>query len=517
MKIRTLKSERERGFALLAVVCFTVIVTILGFSLLSLAGGEITMTQKDINKTKAFYLAEAGLSILTTRLHNNETENIEDTALGEGHYRVDIYLDEKGRPSYAISTGKVAGQEKRIKVKVSFLAAPYEKAVYAGNLAGKQWVFSLRGKGVPKLGGGFTAREIGGRDIINGNMYINGDVALYEESRVNPSPLHNTYGPNGDVDATGSIHTDPNASISGDRNERIKPLSPPDLLSMNYSVNNTHNVSQIFADAGIDSGYLPLGNELRDVFVKNPSDRSTECGTTTGDDYYLEPSSGFVKGDPKSASTPINIGNNRVYYIDGDLWLHNTNTYGFLMAGKATIVVTGDIHICGNLKYADSKSLLSLVALGRYNTDSGKLESGGNIYFGDRTKGVMSTFSATMLAADSFFYNTNAITHLSAEPICGFSVYGNINALNQVSINRDWYDDSKTKSSKPAYFDADTSQWKSVENGRVLTSTEINTLRHYQMIVNYDDRVRTQDTQPPGLPRGGGTIFSALTDWKELP
>jgi len=69
----------------------------------------------------------------------------------------------------------------------------------------------------------------------------------------------------------------------------------------------------------------------------------------------------------------------------------------------------------------------------------------------------------------------------------------------------------------PAQFDSSTSQWISIEDGRALTSTEISTLRHYQMIVNYDDRVHSQDTQPPGLPRGGGTIFSALTDWEELP
>ncbi len=524
MKIKILKSESrrrsksaatERGLVLIAVICFTVIITILAFSLLSLAGGEITMTQKDINKTKAFYLAEAGLSTLATRLHNNETENIEDTALGEGYYKVDIYLDEKGRPSYAISTGKVRGQEKRIKVEVSFLAASYENAVYASNLDGELWGFSLRGKGVPKFTGGFTAREIGGRDIINGNIYINGNVALYEESSVNPSPPPNVYGINGDVDATGNIDILDSASISGAAREGVDQIESPDLAGMKYETNNTHNVSQIFADENIDSGYLPLGHELRDVFMKNPSGRSTECGITTGDDYFLEPASGIVPGGPKSGDTPIDVGNNRVYYIDGDLWVHNTDTYGFLMDGKVTIVVTGDIHIFDNLEYADSESLLGLVALGRYNEDSGELESGGNIYFGDPVDGVMSIFSAMMFAADSFFYNTDAITHRSAEPIYGFSVYGNLNSLNQVSIYRDWYNDDQTHKAMPAYFDPSTSQWISIEDGSALSSTEISTLRHYQMTVNYDDRVRTQ--QPPGLPRGGGSIFAALTNWEELP
>lgn len=46
---------------------------------------------------------------------------------------------------------------------------------------------------------------------------------------------------------------------------------------------------------------------------------------------------------------------------------------------------------------------------------------------------------------------------------------------------------------------------------------EIGSLRHYQMKITYDDRVRTQDTQPPGLPRGKGTIFGGLKYWEELP
>jgi hypothetical protein len=292
---------------------------------------------------------------------------------------------------------------------------------------------------------------------------------------------------------------------------------------MNYAVNNTHNVSKIFANAGIDSGYLPSGNELRDIIVKNPSNRTEECGTTTGDDYFLEPVSVSNNGaDSKDAKTPLNLGQNRIYYVDGDVWVNSPKTYGFLVEGRVTIVATGDIHISDNIKYADKESLLGLVAIGKYD-GLGKLVSGGNIYFGDPRFGTMYTASALMFAADSFLYNTDSVTGGMKEPETGFSVYGNLNALNQVSIERDWYDPDGTDDPRPAIFDTskgdddDNGQWIDLETGEKLTDAEIKSLRHYQMAITYDDRVRTQETQPPGLPKGKGTIFGGLKYWQEIP
>jgi len=508
MKIR--KAKSEKAIALVAVVAFTCIFTILGFSMLHLAGTEIVLTQKELNSTKAFYAAEAGLAELTTRLYNKQFENIADTALGEVSYHVDFYYNED--PPYAISTGRARNVEKRIRVELSFLASPYENAIYGGNSVGAKWMFTLRGKGDPQAVG---SGEVGGRDIVNGNLFVNGDATLYEESSVNPSLLPNPYKYAGDVDTTGTTSILDSASVSGAVSEGVAPLDHPSLMNMNYGINNTHNVSEIFADAGVDWGYLPSDNELYNVMVKNPTDRSGECASTAGDDYFLEPASVSGGGDQKDARTPLSMGDNRIYYVDGDVWVHHKSTYGFLVDGKVTIVATGDIHLSDNIKYADSESLLGLVALGQYD-DAGQLLSGGNIYFGDPRYGTMYTVSALMFAADSFLYNTDSVTGDAAEPTSGFSVYGNLNALNQVSIERDWYDDG-TGSARPAYFDSSTDQWVDLETGATLTAAEIGSIRHFQMMVTYDDRVRTQDTQPPGLPRGKGTIFGGLKYWEELP
>jgi hypothetical protein len=511
--MKTRISKSEKGLALVAVVVFTLIFVILGFSMLNMAKTEIVMTEKELDSARAFYAAEAGMAQLTTKLYNQEFVDIADTSLGEANFKVD--LDFNASPPFAISTGTAGMEVKKIKTELSFLAPPYESAVYAGNISGNQWDFSLRGQGVPKVSG-MSGREVGGKDIVNGNIYVNGDAALYEESNVNPSPLGNYKG---DIDSTGKAKVLDSATVTGTVTDGAAAKPQPNLVNMNYAVNNTHNVSKIFADAGVDYGYLPSDNELYDVMVKNPTNRSGECKTTTGDDYFLEPSIVDNKGAQyKDARTPLDLGENRIYYVEGDLWVHSTSTYGFLVDGQVTVVVTGDIHISDNIKYADSDSLLGLVALGEYD-GSGELISGGNIFFGDPRFGTMSTTSALMFAADSFLYNTDAISRNSAEPTSGISIYGNLNALNQVSIQRDWF--TKGGKATPAFFDptiGESGAWVDPETGVALTANEIKSLRHYQMAITYDDRIRNLETQPPGLPiADGGLIFGGLKSWQEIP
>jgi hypothetical protein len=491
------------------------VFVILGFSMLDLAKTEIIMTQKDMNSTRAFYAAEAGMSQLSAKLYKGEFEDIQKAALGNANYQVELHLDEN--PPYAISTGTAGLEVKKIKTELTFLVPPYEHAVYAGNISGEEWLFSLRGEGDPKVSG-MSGREVGGRDSVSGDLYINGDAALYEESSIIPSPMGNF---DGNIESTGITDVLDSASVSGKIAEGIPEKGKLSLVDMNYEVNNTHNVSKIFAEAGVTSGYLPSNNELYDVMLINPSDRSNECATTSGDDYFLEPSSVNNYGAQyKDAKTPLNLGENRVYYVDGDVWVHSPRTYGFLVEGQVTIVATGDIHISDNIKYADTDSLLGLVALGKYD-DSGRLISGGNIFFGDPRFGTMSTASAFMFAADNFLYNTDAVSRSSAEPTSGITVYGNLTALNQVSIQRDWYTPKGAGSAKPAYFDpslGNDGAWVDLETGTPLIPSEVNSLRHYQMAVTYDDRVRTPETQPPGLPyTKEGTIFSGLKSWQELP
>jgi hypothetical protein len=507
--------KREKGLALPLVVAFALILAIVGFALLRLAEQEIIQTRIETDKTRAFYYAEAGLAKLQEMLQKPVSlDSLPAEITGSiegGSYRVIFDFDQL--PCYAVSIGTSGSVQKRIRVQPIFLAPLFENAVYSMNLSGSAYAFQLRGTGDPVPFAAPAKGEQGGRDIINGNVFVNGDAYFYEQSSVNPAPTPNLWGLNGDVGATGNIYVLGSASISGEQNSHAPAPTPVDLLSMDYANNNTYNVSQIMA--GVSSGRMPAGNPLRDVFIKNPGDRTTECGTTSVNDYFFEPSTGMI-GTPdwRDAPSPINAGENVVYYIDGDLWVHSKNdTYGFKMTGKATIVVTGNIHICDNLKYADENSVLGLIALGKYDS-FGNLISGGNIYFGDPTFGTMYTFASLMFAANNFLYNINSVSGALGEPKSGFVFNGSFAASNQISINRDWY--TKTSEARPAVYKPATSQWVDAVTGTVLTSTQTGTLRHYQMVVNYDDRVRSQQTQPPGLPGGGLVIFAGFSHWEEL-
>jgi Tfp pilus assembly protein PilX len=503
--------RKEKGVILVAVIAVAVIFAIIGLAVLTLAEQEAILGRIEADKTRAFYYAEAGLAKMQEKLQKpvvGVLSSVIEETMEKGRYSVAI--DTNQNPCYAISTGASGTVQKKIRVKATFLATPFENAIYAMNSSGNSWALQLRGIGNPVASGG---RERGGKDKINGNIFVDGDAFLYEESSVNPAPAPNKWALSGDVGATGSVNVLGSASVSGEKNPNAEEPELIDVRTMDYANNNTHNVAQIFQAAGVSSGYLPSGNPLRNVFVKNPSDRAAECGTTTGNDYFFEPSTGFVLGQEKQGKTPLNAGTDRVYYVDGDVWVHSKDTYGFKMDGKVTIIATGDIHICDNIEYANKDSLLGLVAAGKYNS-SGERVSGGDIFFGDPRYGTMYTIAGLMFAANDFLYNTDSVTRSAAEPTTGFTINGSYAAMGRVTVERDWY--TKGSTARPAHYDSAVGQWKDSLTGTALSSTEISSIKHYQMIVNYDERVRDQETCPPGLPRGGGRIFAGFSNWEEL-
>ena len=91
--MKTRISKSEKGLALVAVVVFTLIFVILGFSMLNMAKTEIVMTQKELNSSRAFYAAEAGIEYAVVNLKSLLSEKRQIMELGSeediaGYYDV---------------------------------------------------------------------------------------------------------------------------------------------------------------------------------------------------------------------------------------------------------------------------------------------------------------------------------------------------------------------------------------------------------------------------------------------
>jgi hypothetical protein len=542
MKTNLQNPSRRAGGILPIVMVVLVAFSLLIAALLQAGQSGSQEAAYQLRSTQAFWLAEAGRQWCIADLYAGTAGNngvsppaAAGTNVPGGTFKVTKDPDDSS-VRFAIGSVAAGGQTvtRRIRIDLAFLPLPFEKAVYAGNYAGTPYTFSLRGIGSSTP----PASGPGGRDSIGGDSHINGDISMDGESSINP-PNPNRYLSAGDLDATGTITVGPDASVSGIRNPGVAAVPPPDLNAMNYADNNSYDIAQLFRDAHISSGRLPSSHPLYNVVVKNPSNRADENNSTSGDDFYFEPANIGSSGTPTTAVTPLNLGDDKVYYVDGHVWFNNHSTYGFRLNGTATIVSTLDIHVSDNLSYNDrnpahaDSDMLALVALGRYTGDT--RTSGGDIYFGDPEFGTLYTVDAFMFANNNFYYNTRSNGGGQEEPTSGFKVFGNFMAVNQVVVLRDWYTPAPNQSSRAASYDSVSGQWKDALTGVPLTSKQINGysyisgywygkpvytsvpgIRHYAMQVNYDDRIRDAAIQMPGLPRGNGKIFAGATGWEEI-
>jgi hypothetical protein len=521
----------RQGMALGMIMIFVLAVSILGGALMTASRMNAVENSRYLNSVKAFWLADAGVQKYKGQAsavvpnYSGFTNTVGD---GEVQVRIVALSSNLMESVGKVLVGTAQEVVQRIQFRFAVLPTIYEKAIYGANVSGIPWTFMLRGTNqITRSFSNNRYYQKGGRDIVMGDVFANGDVKLYQNSMISNAPAPNTYGLLGDIEATGTISNDNSAIVRGG----IYPNSPtndlPSLRNANYALNNTWNVANEFNIYGADSsGRLPASHPLRNVVKKNPSDRSDENNSTTGNDYYFEPNS-FTLGVSTNARTSLNLGVRQVYYVDGHVWFNSGQTFGFLISGTATIAASRDVHISDNIQYATANDLLGLVAAGTYNS-SGQLQSGGDVYFGDPNYGTLYTADAFMLAANNFYYNTSSTDpSFQNEPDTGFQVYGNYAAMNQVNVYRDWYHYPVTNGSgrnqvisyftNAARFIPGTNRWQDVVSGNFLSSSQTNTLRHYQMIVKYDERIRNQATQPPGLPglqSGTNGIYKEIYDWQ---
>jgi len=327
----------------------------------------------------------------------------------------------------------------------------FGNAVFAGN-SSEDPTYSL------DMGG-----ENGQADHVDGDIYSAGDIAL-----------------SGDSEVTGMVRA--GGSITGADGEEGVRQAAPDIAAMDYENNNDVDVMEEFLTGGSSRKYnaaggyadeLPEANPAH-IFRVNPSDRTADTDSTEKDDFFLEDPYERVHVDRNQNgkdATHLTIapdGNNAVYYIDGNLWLHNRKTYSFKFVHdepngiQVTFVVRGNIYFSDNLFYTDPTT--DGVAFIAMKNDG--VEDSGNIYFGDPEYGTLEQMNAFMYAENNF-YDTN----LEASGSSSVQVDGTISAGNQVLIERDYGS------------------------------------HHTQLIANSDPRIESGEFELPGIPGlSGGRV-----------
>jgi hypothetical protein len=459
-------------FALVAVVF-----------LLGLSGAMIAVSgaaQREVvdaaGSSKALYAAEAGVSqgIEATRaglLPKLGTLDLgtqaAPTSFAGGTYWGNVTDNGDGTVTvlaYATVTGNRQGVE---VVLGEHTPGIYDSALFAGNTSGDA-NYDLEFGGL-----GHQADQINGNVYSGGNIDVTGDATIH-----------------GELQATGSI--------GGGSGETGASLPVPDIDAEEYETNHDYDVAASFA-ASSYSAKNSLGGTAKQlpeadpshIFRLNPSDRKLDITSTTKDDYFLEDPYEAVNSSStvnEQNATHITLsgqdgnpgpnGSEKVYYIDGNLWVHNKKIFSFKFANSAgdpvrvTFVVKGNIYFSDNILYEDPvEDGVAFIAI----EDAGEQDS-GNIYFGDPVFGTLEQMDSFMYAQNDFYDN-----NLDAFGSKTVSVNGNMTAGNQVLINRDYG------------------------------------TQHSKLSVNFDDRISTGAITLPGLPGSDpGEGSYRVASWREV-
>jgi hypothetical protein len=461
-----------------------ILVSLAGFAVAALT---LTMAHKRevtsvSEQSRAFYMAEAGVSrcVLTLTAAAVTGDAVPGSigsagapiALKDGAYWCSLTPNADG--SYAVRS---TGTADRKLATLEAIVAPnaggvWDHAIFAGNSEDDPtYALELGGSGAQA-------------DDVDGNIYSGNDIEISGDATVS-----------GDVHACGTI-----TGIGGDEG---KKHSVPDSAGMDYATNHDFDVAAMFAADGFSSSSGLGGTALQlpedspaHIFRLNPNDRLTEIGGTAKDDYFLEDpyeavtdftSPGGMSGHTITLSgAPGELGpagTDKVYYIDGNLWVHN-KPFGSMRfkdggpdGAKLTFIVKGNIYFSDDVLLIDPvKDGVAFIAI------KDELEANsGNIYLGDPRYGTLDTMHSYMYAENNFYDN-----NLDASGSKKVTLFGNMTAGNQVDIQRDFDDGSGT-------------------------------VEHSKLTVNFDNRLSTGALTLPGLPGlGTGSTSFSVVFWREI-
>ncbi|MCB9883407.1 MAG: hypothetical protein H6834_16595 [Planctomycetes bacterium] len=414
------------GFALIGSLFALFLLAGFAFSLVTVTTSS-NKEQLTIDRSvKLWYLAEAACQHAVIDLGNGGSGNVGSSsvpvAFGHGAYWA--VTTDNGDGTYTTTgVGSWGGERISVQALIGPASTIFSSAMYAGNRSeDPNYTLEFGGTGT-------TA------DLINGDIYSGGNITV-----------------SGDADMNGSLIA--RGAVTGATGITGVSQPPPDISAMHYETDHDVDVAAEFTanqtwksdDAGGNAYQVPE-EFASHIFRKNPSDRSTEVNSTPKNDYFLEDPYETVRRDVNWDGTDAyeitlsGMGTkgpnstDMVYYIDGNLWIHNLPTYSFKLVSRngdpvrVTLVVKGNIYISDNIFYEDpSRDALALIAI-----QDDLVPDSGNIYFGDPRAGTLETMNAFMYAENDFYDN-----NLNSSGAANIIVNGTMSAGNHVSIQRDF-------------------------------------------------------------------------------
>src|SRR5688572_30739646 len=414
VSLSSLRERNRRGAALLVVVLAMIVLAALAGTL---TGVAVTSERQGVNAvqlTRALYVAEAGASECIAAVHTGALETTGDVpselALGDARAPLDFAggsywataryepLERVTITSYGTVGGRTRGVEAVLTRNLSLI---YRSAVFAGNSGGDPTYV------MPFSGDGLQADE------IHGDIYSGGSIAFTGDASIDGTPR--AAGAITGVEGQSGIHQ-----------------SPPDLAGMDYAANNDVDVAALFDagaiyrddDLGGSAWQMPESSPAH-IFRKDPSDRVLDTLSTAKADYFLEdPYEPLETSATVAAANGTRLtlsglngepgpnGSDLLYYIDGNLWIHNRSVFNFTLytatgaPARVTFVVRGNIYVSDNILLENpDQDGLALIAMGDPD-----VEDSGNIYFGDPRFGTLERMDAFLFAENDFVDNNLSAT-----------------------------------------------------------------------------------------------------------
>ncbi len=438
--------KKEAGGVIVIATIVAAIMMVLGAAFFLVTLAFVNSVEASVTDERTLQVAEAGIDIAIQQLNSGYPAQIALGTCGHGKYTVsaaywgtdgadndsDGQIDETDEQGIVVVTsiGAYGTRMRRLEgVLHSKVRASLMNAIYAGNSSGDP-NYSLDFRGVGDQG-----------DHVVGDVYSGQDMAIEQDAEVD-----------GTVRAAGTINgqldnSDPLEAPTGDNIRAIMASHPGAIVDVNT----------IFANQGV-SAYDVIKNEryggtvvpeesVAHILRLNPDDRAFETSTTVGPDFFLEdPYEVNAQGKYNVNNTPISIssaqtgdpeeGNDRIYYIRGNLWLHNRDTYDFVPKHPEktgihnTFVVEGNIYFSDNLfKNNPTYDVWMFIAI----KDPNNPDTTGNVTIGDPIFGTVEELNTLLYAENNFLDN-----NLDEQGSYHFTINGNMTGGNHVQINRDY-------------------------------------------------------------------------------